>query len=98
MAKNSMIDSDFIEEGDFDDEGKQGKEAKEERWTPPELDKVIRPETPARPKGLMSRSRSVTTTPDEDKGKWVADDQRDGEPDLPEDDEVRGYAKGGRSA
>jgi hypothetical protein len=92
MPKNSMLDSDFIEDGDFEEEGK-GQNG-EERWTPPEPTEVIRPETPGKTKGPDVAVEIGDDTPDEDRGKWVADDQRDGEPDIPEEDEVRGYAKG----
>lgn len=35
----------------------------------------------------------VDDTPEGDRGKWVADDLKDGEPDLPNEDEVRSYSK-----
>jgi hypothetical protein len=92
MARKSMIDSDFMEEGDFDGES-QSSQQSEERWTPPEPTEVIRPETPGKAKGPDVAVEIGDDTPEEDRGKWVADDQRDGEPDLPDEDEVRGYAK-----
>lgn len=36
----------------------------------------------------------VDETPPEDKGKWVADDERDGPPDEPTEDEIKSYGKG----
>jgi hypothetical protein len=88
MAKKSMIDGDFLEEDDFDD-AQRG----EERWTPPEPQEVIRPDAKAKEDKEGVRVEIGDDTPDEDRGKWVADDERDGEPDIPQDDEVRGYAK-----
>ena len=90
MAKKSMLDSDFIDDDDFDDD-KQTRG--EERWTPPEPQEVILPER----QGWQQSNVDVEIcddTPEEDRGKWVADDDRDGEPDLPAEEEVRGYAKG----
>src|SRR5262245_59850953 len=58
-------------------------------WTPPEPQEVF-PETKT---GNVSVEVS-DDAPEEDRGKWVADDTRDGEPDFPNEDEVRGYAKG----
>ena len=52
------------------------------------------PRTPGKVKGPDVAVEIGDDTPDDDKGKWVADDERDGEPDIPDDDEVRGYAKG----
>jgi len=84
MAKNSMLDNDFIED---DEAGAEGKE--HERWQPPEPQEVNPPK-----KDETLSVEIGDDTPEEDRGKWVADDERDGEPDLPNEDEVRGYAKG----
>lgn len=35
----------------------------------------------------------VDDTPDEDRGKWVVDDDRDGEPEFPNEDEMKQYSK-----
>lgn len=35
----------------------------------------------------------ASDTPDKDKGRWVADDKRDGEPDFPNEDEIKQYSK-----
>jgi hypothetical protein len=86
MPKNSLLDSDFIEDGDFDEQ--------EDKWTPPEPTEVIRPEVPGKAKGPDVEVEIGDDTPDEDRGKWVADDSRDGEPEIPGEEEVRGYAKG----
>jgi hypothetical protein len=85
MAKKSMIDSDFIED-DFDETQDDSK------WTPPEPTEVIYPEKAKEAKQTVEVEIS-DDAPEEDKGKWVADDQRDGEPDIPGEEEVRGYAK-----
>ena len=82
--KDSMIDSDFIEDGDDDVRS-------EERWTPPE------PQEVNPPKRSKDSNVEVEITdddvPETDRNKWVADDERDGEPDIPGEEEVRGYAK-----
>jgi hypothetical protein len=89
MAKKSMLDSDFLDDNDFeDDQRSQG----EEKWTPPEPQEVI---LPGDKDGNIGIDVEVTDdTPEEDRGKWVADDDRDGEPDFPAEEEVRSYAKG----
>jgi len=84
MAKNSMLDNDFIED---DETG--GGEKEHERWQPPEPAEVNPPQ-----KDTSVNVEIGDDAPEEDKGKWVADDERDGEPDLPNEEEVRGYAKG----
>jgi hypothetical protein len=90
MAKKSMLDSDFIEDADFEDE----KVENDDKWSPPEMTDVVTPERPGKVKGPDVSVEIGDDAPDEDKGKWVADDSRDGEPDLPADDEVKNYAKG----
>jgi len=35
----------------------------------------------------------VDDTPDKDRGKWIVDDKKDGEPHLPEDDELKRYSE-----
>jgi len=85
--KNSMLDSDFMDEDDFD------KQEDNERWTPPEPQEVIYPEKSKEDKQSVEVEIG-DDAPEEDRGKWVADDDRDGEPDIPGDDEVRSYAKG----
>lgn len=91
MAKNSMIDSEFIDEGDFDEsEERRGSE----RWTPPEPTEVVTEPVPGKSKGPEIEVEIGDDTPEEDRGKWVADDERDGEPEIPGEDEVRSYAKG----
>lgn len=35
----------------------------------------------------------VDDTPEKDRGKWVADDTKDGEPELPNEEEVKNYTK-----
>jgi hypothetical protein len=35
----------------------------------------------------------VDDTPEEDKGKWIANDETDGEPDFPDDEEKKEYGK-----
>lgn len=93
MAKNSMIDSDFIEGGDDDFEEKAGQQ--HERWQPPEPTEVEYPKKPGKePEQPEIEVQIGDDTPEPDRGKWVADDAKDGEPDIPGEDEVRGYAKG----
>lgn len=88
MAKNSMLDNDFIEDGDFDEQ----QDGRSERWSPPEPTEVVQPQA-GKAKGPDIEVEIGDDAPEEDRGKWVADDERDGEPDLPGEDEVRGYAK-----
>jgi hypothetical protein len=90
MAKKSMLDSDFIEDADFEDE----KAENDDKWTPPEPTEVVTPERPGKVKGPDIAVEIGDDAPEEDRGKWVADDSRDGEPDIPPEDEVRSYAKG----
>lgn len=96
MAKKSLIDSDFIEDDDDGPSAPRYFDDKEDdsKWTPPEPTEVIRPERAGKTRGPDVEVEIGDDAPDEDKGKWVADDERDGEPDLPGEDEVRGYAKG----
>lgn len=82
--KDSMIDSEFIDDGD--DQEVQS----EERWTPPEPTEV---NPPKRSKDSNLEIEVSDDTPEPDRGKWIASDDRDGEPDLPGEEEVRGYAK-----
>jgi hypothetical protein len=89
MAKKSMIDSDFIDDDDFDE-----KPENDDKWTPPEPTEVIRPEKVAKEDKQALSVEIGDDTPDDDKGKWVADDSRDGEPEIPDEDEVKSYAKG----
>jgi hypothetical protein len=56
MAKNSLLDSDFIEEGD--DDSSAGE--REDKWSPPEPVEVEQSKPP-RKTVRKSRSRSVTT-------------------------------------
>jgi hypothetical protein len=89
MPRNSMLDSDFIDEGDFSDTDSR----QHERWTPPEPQEVITPQKQKKEdSGVIVEIDD--DAPEPDRGKWVADDERDGEPEFPAEEEVRGYAKG----
>lgn len=87
MAKNGLLDDDFIDDGDELDTGKH------ERWSPPEPVEV-ETKKPVKEKedDLGFKVEISDDTPEEDKGKWVADEKD--EPEFPTDDEVKTYAKG----
>jgi len=88
--QNSLIDSEFLEEGapiEADDDllddpfhdphEKERDSIRDMEVAPEKSDLVI---------------DVVDDTPEEDQGKWVADDDRDGKPELPEDEEVEEYS------
>lgn len=82
MAGNSLIDAEFIEEDDPLDL--------------PERDEMQPVET-GRPKQKAKDAdplevEVIDDTPEKDRGKWVADDEKDGEPDIPDEDEVKSYS------
>jgi len=86
--ENSLIDNDFIEEGDpddtfFDEHADERAEFE---------DKEI-PKPDGKKKDDDFELEIIDDTPEEDKGKWVADDEKDGEPDIPDDDEVKEYSE-----
>lgn len=83
--KDSLIDGDFMEEDD-------DTPPDDSKWTPPEPTEVVISK-PKKDSGPEVNVEIGDDTPEPDKGRWVADDSRDGEPDLPGDEEVRGYAK-----
>lgn len=83
MAK--PLDSDFEDEDNLDDEND---------FSFPEDQELVVPEK----KGKKDDQEKieieiVDDTPEADKGKWVADDAKDGEPDIPDEDEVKNYTK-----
>jgi hypothetical protein len=84
--RNSMIDSDFMDDG----EEEQGHDS----WQPPEDQELQIPKKGAKEPEV--RVEIDDDTPEADRNKWVADDARDGEPEPVNDDEVRGYAKGAK--
>lgn len=120
-GKNSLIDNDFIEEGDDlnlnDRNGDQNdlevdfgdsdpfhdpheKERAEFEGREPG-DKPAKNQRDRKDQKGKKNDKDaddlevevVDDTPDEDRNKWVADDDRDGEPDLPNEDEVKKYSK-----
>lgn len=103
MAKNSLIDNEFEDESDFSNMGSTPEdkaaidELKNSSFTP----RIDFPE-PSDPLDNLSGRKDrkndievevVSDTPDKDRGKWVADDARDGLPDIPDENEVRQYSK-----
>lgn len=85
MAK--PLDSDFIDDGE-----EVSVPDREEKWTPPEMTEIAS-EKRREDKGPQVEVEISDDTPEKDRGRWVADDERDGEPDLPDEEEIRGYAK-----
>lgn len=72
-----LLDDDFLEDGDVSD-----------------TDEKVAPEPkPGKEAKDEIAIEIVDDTPDEDKGKWVASDEKDGEPELPNEDELRTYSK-----
>jgi hypothetical protein len=86
--RNSLIDNDFLDEGDFEEKAS-------ERWQPPEDQEVFAPREQKKSEEEKINVEVSDDTPEEDRGRWVAGDA-DGEPDLPGEEEVRGYASGAR--
>jgi hypothetical protein len=105
---NSMIDSDFIAEDDpFEDPHAKEREAFQDRELferPLEKAKEKssdddKQDRQAKQEKEATRSDEyeievVDDTPDEDKGKWVVDDEKDGDPEDLDEDEVKNYSKG----
>lgn len=93
----SMLDSEFLDggqeiEGQQDDRLDNG-----EKWTPPEPTEID-----TRPAGKVDEQNKITVeidddTPEKDRGKWVANDKRDGEPEFPTEEEIRSYSKGAQT-
>jgi hypothetical protein len=87
MAK--PLHSDFIEEDD-----EEASPQKEDKWSPPEMTEIATQPVAGKDRGQPVEVEVTDDTPEGDRGRWVADDKRDGEPDVPGDEEIRGYAKG----
>ena len=96
MPKNSLIDSDF--EDEFNPLGGD-KETLQDLKDSSFTERVDFPEPAdplAGPKVDKSKDQIeieiVTDTPEKDRGKWVADDEKDGKPDIPDEDEIKNYS------
>jgi len=89
---NSLIDNDFIEEGDEDQFDPFKDDHEEDRAPFNDKELFVEDKKAAKEKDGFE-VEIVDDTPEEDKNKWVADDERDGEPDIPDEDEVKEYSK-----
>lgn len=77
----SLLDDDFLDSGDDDLGGDDVGQASPS-------DKLVEKE-----EAPELEIDVVDDTPEKDKGKWVADDGKDGEPNLPNEEELRSYSK-----
>jgi hypothetical protein len=85
--ENSLIDSDFIDGGSE----VRGKDTFDKEFKFPEPREIDAGQNDRQPEEI--EIKVVDDTPDTDKGRWVANDEKDGEPELPDDKEVRGYSQ-----
>lgn len=81
--KDDLLDGDFIEDAESENDFSARDEDNSFEFTPEkegekEPDLVIEVQSDA---------------PEKDKGRWVADDEKDGEPDVPSEDELKNYSK-----
>lgn len=103
MPKNSLLDGEFIDdeadvsfEDDTDDSASEEEDSGKFFSEGTEIDLSDKPE---KQKGKPDKAAHdididiVDDTPEEDRGKWVADDDRDGEPDFPSEDEMKKYSR-----
>lgn len=88
---SSLLEDNFIEEGDEDNFSASENEvpSREERWS------EVAPREPKKDTKKPAEDLDIVVesdVPEKDRGKWVADDDRDGKPDFPDEDEVRKYS------
>lgn len=87
---NSLIDNDFIDEQDVSDDPFMDPHEKERA----EFEgRELKPDKSKPNEDNTVDVEIVDDTPEKDRGKWVADDERDGEPDVPDEDEVKDYSE-----
>lgn len=91
--KSSMIDDDFIDDGEEEHSFRDDSigEFVHDVSLPEPSDKDKDKDKSKEKDELVIEVAS--DTPDKDKGRWVADDGKDGEPEFPSEDEIKNYSK-----
>lgn len=88
MAKKSMIDADFI-----DDEEEESQFSFRDDGNDEPFEVLDVSDKKKEKKDDDIEIEVVSDAPEKDRDKWVADDDVDGQPDIPDDEEIKSYGK-----
>lgn len=87
--ENSLIDNDFLDDGLLNDDPFVDPHEKDRAQF---ASKEVK-DTPTAADDGSVEVEIVDDTPEPDKGKWVADPEKDGEPNIPTDEELASYSE-----